>query len=52
MPSPKPCSRFILDRPNGLRTPELIRPDLVLADDPYHPRAIIDALHARIMQGD
>lgn len=42
--------RFILERPSGLRTPELIRPDLVLADDPYRPRAIIDALHARIVK--
>lgn len=43
--------RFILDRPSGARSPELIRPDIVLADDPFNRRAIIDALHARIVQG-
>jgi hypothetical protein len=37
--------------PNGLRTPDLIRPDLVLADDAYQRRAIIDALHAGIVHG-
>lgn len=42
--------RFILDRPSGARSPELIRPDIVIQDDPYNSRAIIDALHARILQ--
>ncbi|MES2316140.1 MAG: S41 family peptidase [Pseudomonadota bacterium] len=44
--------RFILDRPSGAPAPELIRPDLVMADDPFKRRAIIDALHARILQGN
>lgn len=43
--------RFILDRPSGLHGQDLIRPDLVIADDPFHPRAIIEALHARILAG-
>ena len=43
--------RFILDRPSGARSPELIRPDLVLADDPFNKRAMIDALQARIARG-
>jgi hypothetical protein len=42
--------RFILDRPSGARSPELIRPDIVLRDDPFNGRAIIDALHARIVR--
>ena len=41
--------RFVLDRPSGARTPELIGPDIVMADDPFTPRALIDALHARIV---
>lgn len=41
--------RFVLDRPSGARTPELIRPDIVMADDPFKHRALIDALHARIL---
>lgn len=43
--------RFILDRPSGARSPELSRPDIVLADDPFNSGAIIDALHTRILQG-
>lgn len=42
--------RFILDRPSGARSPELIRPDIVLEDDPFNRRGIIDALHARILR--
>ena len=40
--------RFILDRPSGARTPELVYPDLVLPDSPLDKRALINALHARI----
>ena len=43
--------RFLLDRPSGKRDAELIRPDLLMVDDPYRPRAIVAALHARILQG-
>jgi hypothetical protein len=39
--------RFILDRPSGARTPELVYPDLVLPDSPIDKRALIDALLAR-----
>ncbi|MEJ7807644.1 MAG: S41 family peptidase [Telluria sp.] len=40
--------RFILDRPSGTRTPELVYPDLVLPDSPLDSRALINALLARI----
>lgn len=40
--------RFVLDRPSGLREPELLQPDIVLPDSPLNCRGIIDALHARI----
>jgi len=36
--------RFILYRPSGQRKPEFLEPDLVVADDPFHPRAAIDQL--------
>jgi len=36
--------RFILYRPSGQRKPELLEPDIVVADDPFHPRAAIDQL--------
>jgi len=40
--------RFVLDRPSGARTPALVTPDLVLADDPFDKRALIDTLLQRI----
>lgn len=43
--------RFILDRPSGSREPELVQPDLVMPDDPFDERALIDALHTRIVKG-
>lgn len=42
--------RFVLDRPSGARSPELIRPDIAMPDDPFNRRALIDALHARVLQ--
>jgi len=36
--------RFILYRPSGLKKPEFIQPDIVIADDPFHPRAAISQL--------
>lgn len=39
--------RFILDRPSGLREPVLVRPDIVLPDDPFNPQGLVDALLAR-----
>lgn len=42
--------RFVLDRPSGVRTPELVKPDIVLPDDPFNRRALVDALLARIGQ--
>lgn len=42
--------RFVLDRPSGARTPELVTPSIVLADDPYDRRALVDALLRRIEQ--
>ncbi len=41
--------RFILDRPSGARQPALVQPDLILADDPFDSRALINTLHARIV---
>ena len=41
--------RFILDRPSGKRAPELAQPDLVMEDDPFDSRALINALHSRIL---
>jgi hypothetical protein len=34
----------LLDRPSGIRNPVLVRPDIVLPDSPFNPRALIDAL--------
>jgi len=42
--------RFVLDRPSGARTPELVTPDIVLPDDPFDRRALVDALLQRIGQ--
>jgi C-terminal processing protease CtpA/Prc len=42
--------RFVLDRPSGARTPELVTPDIVLPDDPFDRRALVDALLRRIEQ--
>lgn len=42
--------RFVLDRPSGARTPELVTPDIVLPDDPFNRRALVDALLRRIGQ--
>jgi hypothetical protein len=39
--------RFILDRPSGKREPVLVQPDIVLPDDPFNPRGLVDALMAR-----
>ncbi|OJH33857.1 S41 family peptidase [Cystobacter ferrugineus] len=39
--------RFVLDRPSGAREPALLRPELVLDDDPVRPRAAVDALLSR-----
>ena len=36
--------RFILDRPSGVRDASLVRPDIVLPDDPFNPRALVDAV--------
>lgn len=33
--------RFILDRPSGEREPSLLRPDIVLSDDPFNERALV-----------
>lgn len=43
--------RFILDRPSGTRDPELVQPDLVIQNDSFNARALIDALHTRIVKG-
>lgn len=40
--------RFVLDRPSGERQPALMRPDIVLPDSPFDPRAIVDALLLKI----
>lgn len=42
--------RFILDRPSGSRVPELAQPDLAMEDDPFDSRALINALHSRILK--
>ncbi|GMU06691.1 S41 family peptidase [Corallococcus caeni] len=39
--------RFVLDRPAGAREPVLLRPEVVLDDDPLHPRAAVDTLLSR-----
>lgn len=39
--------RFVLTRPSGQREPELLRPDIVLPDDPFEPMALVRALLAR-----
>ncbi len=36
--------RFVLDRPSGKREPALVRPDIVLADDPFDRNALVRAL--------
>ncbi|MGW8394712.1 S41 family peptidase [Pseudoduganella sp. HUAS MS19] len=36
--------RFVLDRPSGKRKPALLRPDIVLADDPFDREALVKAL--------
>lgn len=33
--------RFVLDRPSGATTPEMVTPDLAIADDPFDPEAAI-----------
>lgn len=38
--------RFILERPAGPRAAPLLAPDVVLADDPFRPRALVTALLA------
>jgi C-terminal processing protease CtpA/Prc len=43
--------RFIIDRPSGVRDPALVRPDMIIADNPFNSRALIDTLHARIVAG-
>jgi hypothetical protein len=43
--------RFILDRPSGSRHPVLVQPDLLMPDDPFDERALIKALHTRIVEG-
>lgn len=43
--------RFILDRPSGSRDPALVQPDLAMQDDPFDERALINALHTRIVKG-
>lgn len=40
--------RFVLDRPSGKREPALLQPDIVLADDPFDPDALVNALLARL----
>lgn len=40
--------RFVLDRPSGARTPELVTPDIVLPDDPFDKRVLVDALLRRV----
>ncbi|RKG57566.1 hypothetical protein D7X30_18855 [Corallococcus sp. AB011P] len=39
--------RFVLDRPSGAREPVLLQPEVVLEDNPLHPRATVDALLSR-----
>jgi hypothetical protein len=36
--------RFVLDRPSGVRDASLVRPDIILPDDPFNPRALVDAV--------
>lgn len=40
--------RFILERPSGRAEPVLVRPDIVLKDDPTDNRAMVDALRVQI----
>ncbi len=40
--------RFVLDRPAGQKASSLLQPDIVMTDDPFNRRALIDALHARL----
>ncbi len=40
--------RFVLTRPSGQREPELIRPDIVLPDNPFDSMGLVRALLARI----
>ncbi|WP_283243206.1 hypothetical protein [Corallococcus exiguus] len=37
----------MLDRPSGAREQLLLRPEVVLDDDPLHPRAAVDVLLSR-----
>lgn len=39
--------RFVLDRPSGATTPELVTPDLAIADDPFDPDAAIAEIVAQ-----
>jgi hypothetical protein len=40
--------RFVLVRPSGAQSPAFIEPDIPLREDPYRPRAAIDALLSKI----
>ncbi len=40
--------RFVLVRPSGAVTPALFEPDIPLRENPYRPRAAIDALLSRL----
>lgn len=40
--------RFILERPAGRDAPLMVQPDIVLQDDPFNRRALVDALLQRI----
>jgi Peptidase family S41 len=39
--------RFVLTRPSGGSEPHWVSPEILVADDPLHPRAAVDALLAR-----
>lgn len=39
--------RLILHRPSGAAEPALLRPDIVMNDDPFDGRAMVDALRTR-----
>jgi len=43
--------RFILDRPSGKRAPALIRPDIVLPDNPFDAREMIQLLMQTLSAG-
>lgn len=40
--------RMILDRPAGADAPQFVQPDIVLPDDPFNRRALIDTLLERL----